>query len=309
LFFVFLLSTLAFAEPYQKGLVGRWKVEFQEPPEEKVVAAQLEALDLSHLVGRMKFDQSDSLILTIARNKFLIQAGNHLFESYNCALEMDEIAILTQQERLSPIPRAYQYQLEGDKLILTGEMHKLDDIPVVLKLRRVKAIPVFVTGKRGFMGKDGFVDVGHLVDYSRDQVKIRTEKGAPVTVIEFDSLTALDQLSILEPEKTLPEKIGKTMEDEANRLKGLNVLLSDEGAAAREPMYFTKKYFFNETIMSEGYMVTIYNTPLGEVTFRASGTGGGGSRGNLQYRYLVERNPAKLIIWVNEEQIPERDPG
>jgi len=305
LVYLFLVG-VALADPFQPGLVGRWMVEFQDPPEEGIVAAQLESLNLGHLIDRVRIEQSDAIILTLSRNKVLIQAGSHLFESYNCLLEMDEVVILSRQERLSPIPKAYQYELDGDRLILTGSMNKLNDIPVVLRLRRVKAIPVFVTGLRGFLRKNGFLDVGKLESHRGDEVRIKTRDDAPLTMIQLDELTPLDQLSIVEPGQTLPEMIGQTATAEANRLRGLPILLSQEDAGEREPMYFTKKTYFNESIMSEGYLVTIYNTPLGEVSFRAAGTGGGGSRGDLEYRYLVERDTSKLIVWVNEEEVGER---
>ncbi|GHC10713.1 hypothetical protein [Cerasicoccus arenae] len=305
-FFLLTLATLAHGQRYDPGLIGRWKVEFQDPPERKIVEAQLASLNLGHLGSRLSLPTLDPLIITISRNKFLVQAESHLLEAYNCVLEPDSIVILDRQERLAVVPLEYNYTLEGNKLTLTGTLNKINNLPVKLELRRVMAIPTYVDGTRGWLTRQGFLDLGKLSMFRGNQVVI-IQKDKQQVRYEIGQLSPLDQVSLHEPELVAPDRIQATYEMEEKRIASLPYPILSNNAAAANPMYFTKEYFFDEDAMNEGYLITIYNTPDGEITFRAHGTGGGTKQGDTDIRYMKDRkNQDRMVIWVADEEIYER---
>lgn len=301
------LLNLAHAQRFNQDLIGRWKVEFQDPPEREIVTAQLRSLNLEYLAGRMDLPALDPLIITISRNKFMIQADSQLLEVYNCVLEPESIVILDRQEMLSPIPLEYQYRLLDDNdLLLSGTLNKINNLPVTLRLRRVLSIPTFGDGQRGFLTRQGFLDVGTLTAFRGSQVVIQPKNKKPV-VHEVGHLDPLDQISLHEPELVAPDRIQANFEEEKKRFKGLPYPILTSSEPSENPVFFTKEYYFDEDSMSEGYLITIYNTAQGELTIRATGSGGGASRGDLDIRYLKDRNNAdKMIVWLEDDEIFER---
>lgn len=307
LLFLLALTSFAHAQRYAQDLIGRWKVEFQDPPEQQIVLAQLRSLNLEYLASRMDLPALDPLIITISRNKFLIQADSQLLEVYNCVIDPDEIVILDRQEKLSPIPLAYEYELVDDhELILTGTLNKINNLPVTLKLRRVMAIPTFGDGQRGFLTRQGFLDVGVLQAFRNEQVVIKPKNKKPM-LYQVGQLDPLDQISLHEPELVAPDRIEASFEEEKRRFRGLPYPILTSSEPAQNPVFFTKEYFFDENSMSEGYLITVYNTEHGEVQFRATGSGGGAARGDLDFRYIKDRsNQDRMIIWMDDEEIFER---
>ncbi|WP_309382842.1 hypothetical protein [Cerasicoccus frondis] len=300
------LSSLLHAQRFEEALLGRWVVEFQEPPEKKIVQEQLRSLNLGYLMSRIDLPELDPLIITISRNKFLIQAHNQLLEEYNCVLEDGRIVILDRQEKLSPVPREYVYKLEGNKLLLMGTLNKINNIPVTLKLRRVMAIPTYGDGSRGWMSRQGFLDVGKATRFTGEQVTIDRKEKKPI-IVSIGQLMPLDQISLHEPELVTPDRIQPTFEEEKQRFIGLPYPIMESEVETITPMYFTKEYFFDEDQMDEGYLLTIYNTEEGVIKFRAHGSGGGSSRGALNIRYMKDRKDYdRMIVWVNDEEIFER---
>ncbi|WP_309398207.1 hypothetical protein [Cerasicoccus maritimus] len=294
------------AQRYDQELLGRWQVVFQEPPEQKIVEAQLRSLNLGFLMERIDVPKLDPLIITIARNKFLIQADDQLLEEYNCVLEPGKIEILNRQEKLSPVPREYTYQLKENELLLMGTLNKINNLPVTLKLRRVMAIPTYGNGSRGWMSRQGFLDVGTSTRFTGDQVTISRKDKKPI-VVSVGQLAPLDQISLHEPELVEPDRIQPTWEQEKQRFIGLPYPIKTSEAEDIAPIFFTKEYYFDESQMDEGYLITIYNTDEGVVKFRAQGSGGGTSRGALNIRFLKDRNDYdKMMLWINDEEVFER---
>ncbi len=307
LFAFLILTTFLQAQRYNQDLIGRWKVEFQDPPEHEIVYAQLRSLNLGHLASRIDMPELDPLIITISRNKFLIQSDNELLEVYNCVLEPDAIVILDRQEMLSPIPLEYHYRLDGeDKLTLSGTLNKINNMPVTLKLRRVMAIPTFGDGQRGFLTRQGFLDVGVLAGFRNDQVLIHPRGKKPI-VFNVGQLDPLDQISLHEPEIVAPDRIRDTYEAEKKRFADLPYPILTSTETPQNRVFFTKEYFFDETTMNEGYLITIHNLEDGEFSFRSVGVGGGTKHGDIDIRYMKDRNNQdRLIIWLNDEEIYER---
>ncbi|WP_269542442.1 hypothetical protein [Cerasicoccus fimbriatus] len=300
------LTSLLHAQRYDPELLGRWKVEFQIPPEKEIVEAQLQSLNLGYLMGRIDMPTLDPLIITISRNKFLIQSDGQFLEAYNCVLEDNSIVILDRQQKLSPIPREYFYKLEGNELVLTGSLNKINNLPVTLKLRRVMAIPEYGDGSRGWMSRQGFLDVGTLSQFANNQVIIERRENKPIK-LHVGQLMPLDQLSLHEPELVRPDRIQPTFEEEKQRFLGLPYPIIETTEEAISPVFFTKEYFFDEDKMDEGYLLTLYNTDEGLIKFRAHGSGGGTSRGALNIRYMKDRKDNdRMIVWINDEEIFER---
>lgn len=307
LLFFLLFASLLQAQRYNPDVIGRWKVEFQDPPEKEILTAQLRSLNLTHLIARVSLPEDLPLILTISRNKLLIQADNQLFEVYNCTLERENIVILDRQELLSPVPLEYHYNLVGEnELILTGTLNKINNIPVTLKLRRVMVIPQFGDGTRGWLTRQGFLDVGKLMSFRGNYLTIAPRGRKPVRM-EIGQLDPLDQLSVHEPELVRPDRVQATFELEKERFRNLPYPILTTTEETIEPIYFTKEYFFDENAMDEGYLITIYNTEKGDISFRAHGTGGGTNREGIDIRYMKDRKSQdRMVIWIDDEEIYER---